>query len=70
MKPMCEGTTIWVGDLEDEYFKVQPGQTKTIAFILAEMLQIPVVSDFDLATAPLTFTMYVVGRNGNPFHGC
>ena len=61
IKQMGEGAMMWVKDLEDGYFniKIRPDQTKSLAFIFAGMLYIPMVLVFGLSTAPLIFTMFM-----------
>jgi len=52
---------IWAKDLEDGYFniKVRPDQTKSIAFVFAGLLFIPMVLVFGISSAPLIFTMFM-----------
>ena len=58
---MGVGAMVWAKDLEDGYFniKIRPDQVKSIAFIFAGLLFIPMVLVFDPSTAPLIFTMFM-----------
>ena len=56
-----KGAMIWAKDLEDGYFniKVRPDQTKSLAFIFAGLLFIPMVMVFGISSAPLIFTVFM-----------
>ena len=59
MEQMGKSAMMWVKDLEDGCLdiRVRPDQTEAIAFVFAEMLYIPMVLTYGLATASLIFTM-------------
>ena len=56
-----QGAMLWAKDLEDGYFniKVEPTQAKSMAFIFAGLLFIPMVMIFGLSSAPLIFTIFM-----------
>ena len=61
VKQVGVGAMIWAKDLEDGYFniKVHPSQVKSIAFMFAGLLFIPMVLVFGISSAPLIFTMFM-----------
>lgn len=56
-----KGAMIWAKDLEDGYFniKIRPEQTKSIAFVFAGLIFIPMVLAFGISSAPLLFTVFM-----------
>ena len=61
IQQMGVGAMIWAKDLKDGYFniKIRPEQCKSIAFVFAGLLFIPMVLVFGLSSAPLIFTIFM-----------
>ena len=61
VKSVGRGAMIWAKDLQDGYFniRIHPEMIKSIAFVFAGLLFIPMVMVFGLSSAPLIFTMFM-----------